>query len=498
MPIDASIYALQKPLPPPINPMEVAGQAMTLRNQQQAGRIAEERLKQEEQQTAEGELRRRDDELQAAAWQQAGGDPKKHVALFGQSGARPQAVQSLQKHYLDLEKGTAELDDKRLNTSKYHNEQFLGAVTQAKALPDDQYAAAWPTIKALAQKAHPDVQLSDAPPPKDQLWQLEFGLVTEKTLLDREAERRAAAKAQQEATAAGNADAAAKQTLAEKYRQQDAAALALAAEQQGPEGLAAAIAQLPPERRKPFLGVKAASKPDDIRRMGMSAEQAFNADIQRERMKKEREPVPGRDIPLPPAVEAQRVRMNANRAQLNGLSPQQLAQVNSLAKKLDDHPTVKDYNAQVNKLDSVSRILEGVSGPRDLAVVFEFMKGLDPSSVVRESEYDTAAKSGNLFAGWAAKFNGYLKPEGGFLPPNVKSEFQKILQQKLAASQRQVKAIHGDFARRIDKITGQQGTGSDYLTDYSTLYGDQGGGAQPAPASVEKWDFDAKGNLVRK
>jgi hypothetical protein len=94
------------------------------------------------------------------------------------------------------------------------------------------------------------------------------------------------------------------------------------------------------------------------------------------------------------------------------------------------------------------------------------MKGLDPTSVVRESEYATAAKSGNIFAGWAAKFNGYLKPEGGFLPENVRQEFMALLRKKLAASQQQVNNLRTEQAKKIDKWTGKT-DGLDYLTDFT-------------------------------
>lgn len=180
-------------------------------------------------------------------------------------------------------------------------------------------------------------------------------------------------------------------------------------------------------------------------------------------------PVPGRDIPYSAAVEEQRKRMNANRAAQNGLSPQQFNKVQTLAAQFDSNPVIKDFNVTSNKAATVKRILDApLGGPSDLALVFEFMKGLDPTSVVRESEYETASKSGNIFKGIYAKFNGYLKPEGGFLPPEVKKSFSGILQQKLASSSKQVKGMHQDFGRRIEKITGQPG-GADWLTDYTNI-----------------------------
>lgn len=189
--------------------------------------------------------------------------------------------------------------------------------------------------------------------------------------------------------------------------------------------------------------------------------------------------IPGRDVPLPPDVEAQQMRMNANRAQQNGLSPQQFTRVQTLASQFDANPVVKNFSEISNQVSTVRQVLNrNLGGPGDLVLVYSFMKALDPTSVVRETEFEAASKSGNIFAGAFARFNGYLKPEGGFLPPQVKDAFFKILEDKLGTSAKQVGALYTDFGRRIDGITGQQGTGTGYLTDYASIYG---GGPQTAP-----------------
>ena len=163
---------------------------------------------------------------------------------------------------------------------------------------------------------------------------------------------------------------------------------------------------------------------------------------------------------------------NANRAQIQGISPMQFNRVQILATQYDNNPAVKDYDVAANNYATVKSILSGtVGGPQDLATVYLFMKALDPTSVVRESEYESAAKSGNIFAGAYARFNGYLKPGGGFLPPQVRSAFLNILKKKMDASTIQVSNMYKDFGRRIEKITGQPG-GVDYLTDHTSLVGD--------------------------
>lgn len=159
------------------------------------------------------------------------------------------------------------------------------------------------------------------------------------------------------------------------------------------------------------------------------------------------------------------------RAASGELSTQQLNQTNILARQFDNTPIVKGYNETAAKFKTVKDILSkpGLGGPGDLAVVYEFMKGLDPTSVVRESEYETAAKSGNVFAGSLARFNGYLKPEGGFLPPQVKQAFADIVGAKLKNQNTQVKRLMNDYGRRIEIITKQPSSGTQWLTDYTQL-----------------------------
>ena len=63
-----------------------------------------------------------------------------------------------------------------------------------------------------------------------------------------------------------------------------------------------------------------------------------------EARQKETQQMAGRDVPYPPDVEEQRKRMNANRAQIQGLSPQQFSRAQTLASQFDSNPVVKNFN----------------------------------------------------------------------------------------------------------------------------------------------------------
>ena len=140
--------------------------------------------------------------------------------------------------------------------------------------------------------------------------------------------------------------------------------------------------------------------------------------------------------------------------------------IDKQSSRFDSSPIVKQFNEVQNKFISVRDIIDsGVGGPGDLALVFEFMKSLDPSSVVRESEYESAAKSGNIFRGWAAQFNGYFKAKGGFLPPEVKQSFLDIVGIKFNTIKNQYTNLKNETTRRINLNTGVENS-QDFLTDY--------------------------------
>lgn len=130
-----------------------------------------------------------------------------------------------------------------------------------------------------------------------------------------------------------------------------------------------------------------------------------------------------------------------------------------------NNPIVKDYNTVIGQKNSLDRIVtNGVGGPADVNAIFNFMKALDPNSVVRESEYDKAASSGNLFQGIWTKFNGYFKDKGGFLPDNVRQEFQNLVDQKLQAQ----KVAYDNVSKQTREIVQRQGLNPDNVViDFS-------------------------------
>ena len=152
--------------------------------------------------------------------------------------------------------------------------------------------------------------------------------------------------------------------------------------------------------------------------------------------------------------------------------------------EFEGSPIVKEFNSVALRYATVNRVLKGDwSGPGDVFLVYEFMKALDPTSVVRESERDQAMSSGNIFSGWAAKFNGALSPNGGFLSPQVRNEFGRLVKLRLDQSSRQYQNLRSEKGRLIDLVTQRPGSGQDMLVDYAKWINDVDQQDAPPPVA---------------
>ncbi|WP_108462244.1 hypothetical protein [Devosia naphthalenivorans] len=83
--------------------------------------------------------------------------------------------------------------------------------------------------------------------------------------------------------------------------------------------------------------------------------------------------------------------------------------------------TVKDYGLQTQ---AYQRVLDSATDPSaagDLALIFNYMKVLDPGSTVREGEFATAASSGSIPEQIQSQYNRILNGER--LAPEIRKDF---------------------------------------------------------------------------
>ena len=103
------------------------------------------------------------------------------------------------------------------------------------------------------------------------------------------------------------------------------------------------------------------------------------------------------------------------------------------AKQVDREMTrAKDFRAASKGFDAATlnygRIVANATTPNatgatDIAMIFNFMKMLDPTSVVRGSEYEAAAGAGSLLKSLGVQYNRLLKGEDEKLAPEVRRAF---------------------------------------------------------------------------
>jgi hypothetical protein len=166
------------------------------------------------------------------------------------------------------------------------------------------------------------------------------------------------------------------------------------------------------------------------------------------------------------------VNTGANEGRIN-------SRIDRITTSFNNSPLVKEFNEVQAQHQTISQVVNSQwSGPGDMSVVFAFMKALDPNSVVRETEYANAAKSGNIFSGWAARFNGALNPNGGFLSDRVKQDFLRTIEARMGVKRAQYENLRKQTVQKIDRIkAGAPETGEEAVTDY--------GAAFPAPANPD-------------
>lgn len=127
-----------------------------------------------------------------------------------------------------------------------------------------------------------------------------------------------------------------------------------------------------------------------------------------------------------------------------GLTP---TATNTALKLSDDYEQrSKDFYTQ---RDAYNRVVSSASDPSaagDLALIFNYMKTLDPGSTVREGEFATAQNSGSAFDVVGAKYNKVMSGER--LTQAQRNDFVKRAKTIFTGSQAQQDAVAKEFTAR--------------------------------------------------
>ena len=187
-----------------------------------------------------------------------------------------------------------------------------------------------------------------------------------------------------------------------KVRQMDANTLAPAMAK-GPDAFQAALAQLPPERQAIF---RDATTPMEIYRRAQTPEQVVTSSQQA-------------------IAQTETARHNQRVEELTGqghTQQQATALANVEGKLRDDFnqatktfPTIREAYGRIQAAKSAPP-----SGASDIALLYGYMKVLDPGSTVREGEFATASNAGGIPDRIMSLYNRILR--GDRLSPNVRAE----------------------------------------------------------------------------
>jgi hypothetical protein len=108
----------------------------------------------------------------------------------------------------------------------------------------------------------------------------------------------------------------------------------------------------------------------------------------------------------------------------------------------------EDLSAAERNFSVIQTSAADQSGAGDIALVTSFMKMLDPGSVVRETEFATAANAGGLLATLSALPNKIEK--GEFLTPQQRADFQRLAGRYLDAAKAQEGQVQASYQQIVD------------------------------------------------
>jgi hypothetical protein len=126
-----------------------------------------------------------------------------------------------------------------------------------------------------------------------------------------------------------------------------------------------------------------------------------------------------------------------------------VAERNTLQNQFDRDPQVRLNKAVFQSLNDARELIKDPSPASDLSLVYSYMKALDPNSVVRETEAETAQALGGLMQRAQAKLSD-IAGEGRLTPEQRQDMLRQIEKKAMSAtqSQKQVEAQFSGLAGR--------------------------------------------------
>lgn len=120
-----------------------------------------------------------------------------------------------------------------------------------------------------------------------------------------------------------------------------------------------------------------------------------------------------------------------------------------LRKELQNNPVVKEYQGAVVGYDKVRRAAADASAAGDIALIFGYMKTIDPTSTVREGEFATASNAGGLDDRLINSYNKVLS--GQRLTKQQREQFIQSAKTQHDAYRAKAKSIIESYRRNAER-----------------------------------------------
>lgn len=152
--------------------------------------------------------------------------------------------------------------------------------------------------------------------------------------------------------------------------------------------------------------------------------------------------------------------------------------ITAAGKLADDYTNAsKNFVLQRDGYQSAQGIDVNTTNPQDdISLVYSFMKVVDPTSVVRESEFNSAAKASSLLDQWNIKVGNVAT--GQILNPKVRQDIKDTMQTRFDAAQKNQDSIIKTYTQRAK---GYKIDTADVITDYSEGLNQSQNQYDPAP-----------------
>lgn len=132
------------------------------------------------------------------------------------------------------------------------------------------------------------------------------------------------------------------------------------------------------------------------------------------------------------------------------LTDAQIKLMDKTDSQFSSSPIVKEFESAINQIEQLQVALNDASWVWDMSAIFTFMKTLDPSSVVRESEFNSAAATAwvvNPSAIWQNLERSY---DWKFLTPQQRTDFKEIAKEFIKIKAKNYQTKYNDLLKRYN------------------------------------------------